>query len=314
MKRILTVTLNPAIDYTLVVPDFARNAVNRARAVRRDPGGKGINVATALSQGGFETQVTGFLGRTNSLIFNNHFKDNSMRDSFLYLEGSTREGIKVVDPIQRETTDINLDGFFITNSDIDRLKNQFQDLLTGVDYVVLSGSLPPGVSKGIYADMACMASQAGAFVAVDTSGEALQLAIESGSVHLIKPNMEELGALYSELSDAEDIMAGVEILSQRLLKTVQMVALSLGREGSHLYTRQARYEANAPIVDVKSTVGAGDTFLAGLIAGLASGKNDAHSLAQGVCWAASTLTMIGPGLSKTEPPESFLNHTLVSKL
>ena len=308
----MTVTLNPAIDYTIEVPNFSTDAVNRASTGRRDPGGKGINVATALSQSGLKTQVTGFLGKTNSFIFEDHFKKNAMKDHFIYVDGPTREGIKVADPVNVVTTDINFTGFHLTDNEIESFVIQFKKLIHHSDYVVLSGSLPAGVPIDMYATLAKIAKNSGAYVAIDTSGEALKCAIDSGSIDLIKPNMDELSDIYDEVRKADDKEAAVDKLAVQLLDNVGSVALSLGEEGSRLYTKKSIIQATAPGMKVKSTVGAGDTFLAGFIGGLATGLDERESLKNAAAWAASKLTMFGPGLSITEPPEHFMDLIQIS--
>lgn len=306
-KKILTVTLNPAIDYTIEVNNFTIDTVNRASASRRDPGGKGINVGTALSQGGFPVCLTGFLGKSNIDIFLNHIKDNSMEDRFLHVEGPTREGIKVVDPDNAVTTDINFPGFLLTEEEITTFKDLFSKIVYDFEYVVMSGSIPAGVPSNIYGELALIAKRSGAFVAVDTSGEALSAVIESGAADLIKPNIEELAEIYKELHDAEDKVTAVGALTEKLLDKVGMIALSMGGEGSRLYSKSGIYNVSTPKITVKSTVGAGDTYLAGLIAGLASDMDETAALKSASSWAASKLTMFGPGLSKGAPPEQYLD-------
>lgn len=307
-KKILTVTLNPAIDYTIEVNDFAIDKVNRASASRRDPGGKGINVGTALSQGGFPVCLTGFLGKSNIDIFLNHIKDNSMEDRFLHVEGPTREGIKVVDPNNAVTTDINFPGFLLTEKEITDFKDLFSKIVSDFEYVVISGSIPAGVPSGIYGELALIAKDSGAFVAVDTSGDALRKVIESGAADLIKPNIEELSEIYEELDNTEDKGTALETLVNKILDKVGMIALSMGGEGSRLYSKSGVYEVSTPKIIVKSTVGAGDTYLAGLVAGLASEMSETTALKSASSWAASKLTMFGPGLSKEEPPEQYLDE------
>lgn len=307
-KKILTVTLNPAIDYTIEVDNFAIDTVNRATNSRRDPGGKGINVGTALAQGGFPVCLTGFLGKSNIDIFLNHIKDNSMEDRFIHVEGPTREGIKVVDPSNVITTDINFPGFLLSKVEITSFKEAFSKIVKDYDYVVMSGSIPSGVSSNIYGELALIAKDSGSFVAVDTSGEALRAAIESGAVDLIKPNIEELSEIYKELNNVEDTNTALAPLAEKLLKKVKMIALSMGAAGSRLYTNNGTYDVTTPKVTVKSTVGAGDTYLAGLMAGLASDMDETAALKSASSWAASKLTMFGSGLSKVKPPEQFLNE------
>ncbi|MBF9017900.1 MULTISPECIES: 1-phosphofructokinase family hexose kinase [unclassified Oceanispirochaeta] len=306
-KKILTVTLNPAIDYTIEVNNFAIDAVNRASASRRDPGGKGINVGTALSQGGFPVCLTGFLGKSNIDIFLNHIKVNSMEDRFLHVEGPTREGIKVVDPKNAVTTDINFPGFMLTEEEIARFIDLFSKIVSDFEYIVMSGSIPAGVPSNIYGELALIAKRSGAFVAVDTSGEALRAVIESGAADLIKPNIEELAEIYQELDDAEDKDSAVGALAEKLLEKVGMIALSMGGDGSRLYSKSGIYDVSTPKITVKSTVGAGDAYLAGLVAGLASDMDETAALKSASSWAASKLTMFGPGLSKESPPFQYLD-------
>lgn len=313
-KKVLTVTLNPAIDYTIQVPDFRVDDVNRASSGRRDPGGKGINLATALSQGGLKTAVTGFLGKSNCAIFTEHFKANGLEDNFIYVDGPTREGIKVADPKNMITTDINFKGFSLTPGEINKFRTQFTGQIEGCDYVVMAGSIPEGVPETFYADLAVIAKAAGAFVAVDTSGLPLKKVIESGAVDLIKPNLDELTEIYPDeltIGDQDKALSG---LIKKILKNVRMVALTMGAEGSRLYIDENVYQATAARIAVKSTVGAGDTFLAGFICGLAKEQNAEDALLTAVCWTSSKLTKFGPGLSKEQPPEVFADKIIISSV
>jgi len=300
--KILTVTLNPAIDYSVVVPSFRTDHVNRATGGRRDPGGKGINAATITAGYGIDTTVTGFLGTDNSLIFDNHFKTCGFRDEFIYVEGSTREGIKITDPADRVTTDINFNGFDIEQKAIDEFIFRFERLAVHHDMVLMSGSLPEGLPADFYAILAVIAKNADLFTAVDTSGEALRAAVESGTVDLIKPNEHELVEAFGDAGPAD------------LLSRVGMVLLSLGEDGSRLYTADAVYEASAPAVDAVSTVGAGDSFLAGFISALSFGKAPDDSLRFAAATAASKLTKYGPGVSIENPPGGYYDSIKVRRI
>ncbi|MBN2619025.1 MAG: 1-phosphofructokinase family hexose kinase [Spirochaetales bacterium] len=312
-KKILTVTLNPAVDFTVEIPGFSPGNVNRVSSSRKDPGGKGINVATALSSGNISVDVTGFLGKDNSDIFKKHFSDNSISDYFIYVSGSTREGIKIVDTSCAETTDINFNGFNLNREDINLFLKNFEETIHEYDYVVLSGSLPLNTSEHIYRDLSLIAKNHGVFVIVDTSRNALLECINSGAVSLIKPNIDELIEIYPNLNDMRDNEFVFDKFILSLLDKVEMVALSLGEKGSKLYTSKGIFYGNAPKIDVKSTVGAGDTFLAGFIAGLYFDYEPEKVLATAISWAASKLTKYGPGLSKTMPPQGFEDRIIVRK-
>jgi 1-phosphofructokinase family hexose kinase len=308
-KKILTLTLNPAVDFTVEVPGFRSDAVNRAVSSRRDAGGKGVNTAAALSGQGLEAGVTGFLGRGNRDIFIEHFEKFGLKDEFVYIDGITREGIKITDPEKDQTTDINFKGFTVADEDVALLARHFRKIASGYGFLIMSGSLPVGVDEDIYAEFAKTAKEAGLFVAVDTIGRPLRLAVDSECVDLIKPNLGELLEIFGEDDNSDpDTLAG------GLLDKVGMIALSMGGEGSRLYTKQDIYQASAPPVKVKSTVGAGDTFLAGFIAGLAGGEPPEACLRKAAAWAASKLTKYGAGCSKSEPPDNFIDHVKIERL
>lgn len=319
-KKILTVTLNPAVDYSVGVPGFLVNSVNRAESGRRDPGGKGINTATVTSRFGIKTAVTGFLGKENCSVFNEHFERNAIVDRFIYIDGFTREGIKINDNLRKETTDINFPGFSVDEKSLQTFIEEFDNLAAGYDYLLMSGSLPTGVPAHIYGRLAETASKAGAFTVVDASGKSLRSAVDSSYVNLIKPNIHELFEAFAEpgmleiLNDEESILAEADRIARSLLDRVDMIALSLGEAGSMLYTADAVYRASAPRVDVATTVGAGDSFLGGLVAGFIFGKDEAGALQMAASSAASTLTMFGPGLSEEFPPGYFYDSVTVEKV
>ncbi len=298
-KKVLTVTLNPAIDYTVEAPGFRPGHVNRALGGHRYPGGKGINVASITSRYRLRTAVTGFMGSDNCSIFREHFERYHLDDRFIYINGNTREGIKVVDSTHHLTTDINFRGFSVDQKDIDRFLIDFREFAGNYDFIIMSGSLPEGVKPNIYAELASIAAGKGVFTAVDTSGEALVKAVDSGCLNMIKPNIHEL----------KDAFGTDDIESSGLLSKVKMIALSMGAAGSRLYTDKGIYEAGAPDVKASNTVGAGDSFLAGFIAGLAMDMSPPEALRLATATAASKLTKAGPGWSEKQPPGYF--HDLI---
>ncbi|QEN03655.1 1-phosphofructokinase family hexose kinase [Thiospirochaeta perfilievii] len=312
-KRVLTVTLNPAVDFTIEVPNFKIDSINKATHSRRDPGGKGINVSTALSDGGFITSATGFIGKENRDIFTSHFRKKSIIDNFIYVDGLTREGIKVTDTENEITTDINFNGIDLKQKDIDNFIIKYKKIIKGFDFVILSGSLPRSLPYDFYTLLAKIARENRVFVALDSSKEALLSSINSGFINLIKPNINELTEIYPEIQKATNREKTVDLLAKKLLQKVEIVALSLGEDGSKLYTRDRIYIANAPKVKVKTTVGAGDTFLAGFIFGLINTCTIKDALKTGVSWATSKITKYGPGLSKTNPPQLFCEKILIEE-
>jgi 1-phosphofructokinase len=258
---VATVSLNPAIDRTVTITNFAAGAVNRVEHEHDNAAGKGVNVASALADYGQHVVVTGFLGRDNTASFEALFARKKIEDRFIRIGGQTRVGIKIVDPVLKQTTDINFPGPVPTDADVAALREQ----LAGIDaaWFVIAGSIPPGVDLSIYRDMVMELKSHGGKVVIDASGEALRRAVEAGP-NIIKPNIHELEALLGKqlTEQAEVIDAALKLLS----KGIELVAVSMGIEGACFVTNAAVVVARPPEIEVKSTVGAGDAMVAGIVA------------------------------------------------
>ncbi len=144
-NRVVTVTVNPAIDQTISVPNFTAGAVNRVRSSQMDAGGKGINVPAFLADFGQPATVTGFLGSANDEIFRRLFSQKGIEDRCVRIAGATRIGVKITDPTLHQTTDINFP-VQAPEPDIVRLFDILKELAADHEWFVLSGSIPAGVS------------------------------------------------------------------------------------------------------------------------------------------------------------------------
>jgi 1-phosphofructokinase len=258
--HVATITLNPAIDRTLVVPDFEAGRVHRVESEWRNAGGKGVNVAAALARAGHRVAVTGFLGRENTSVFEELFEAEGIHDSFLRIPGATRTGIKITDPQRQRTTDLNFPGVAPSWDDIEALRDAVQAL--AADWFVLSGSLPPGVDAAIYRDLTKMLKDRGALVALDASADPLRLAVEA-SPDLVKPNLHELEELVGHpVTNPSEAAKAAENLVR---KGIGSVVVSLGAEGACFTTREGSILAVPPQVEVRTTVGAGDAMVAGIL-------------------------------------------------
>jgi 1-phosphofructokinase len=263
--QIVTVTANPAIDWTLTIHDFSAGSVNRVGHQRSNPGGKGINVASALADYGHAVAVTGFLGRDNSALFEALFSAKGIDDHFVRINGETRVGIKISDPARQQTTDINFPGQAPAPGDIELLLERLRRLAAqSRPWVALTGSLPPGVESTIYRDLVHALKSDGCRVLLDTSGEALKHALDARP-HIIKPNLHELESLVGRgLSANREI---VEAARSLLAKGIELAVVSMGAEGALFVTTQQVILSRPPDVKVRSTVGAGDAMVAGVLAG-----------------------------------------------
>ena len=309
-QQVVTVTINPAIDQTVVIPNFAAGAVNRVQSVQLDPGGKGINVASFLSDFGQPATVTGFLGADNDEIFRRFFARKGIEDRCVRIAGQTRIGVKISDEVQRQTTDINFPGQAPSPADIEHLFAILRELATSCEWFVLSGSIPAGVSAGIYREMVTMLS--GKKVVLDTSGEGFRQAVAAGP-WLVKPNVDELGEFAGErLPTPAAIVQVARALVQR--HGISSVVVSMGQEGAIFVEGQETVWAVPPSVEVKSTVGAGDAMVAGIVAGKIRGLALAECARLATAFSTSAITHIGSGLPSVKAVESGMEQVTIREL
>lgn len=263
--QVITVTLNPAIDQTVTIRNFTPGAVNRVESIRSNAGGKGVNVASALADYGHSVAATGFLGRENASIFEDLLKRKDIADRFIRIAGRTRYGIKITDPARHETTDINFPGVAPEPPELDQLRIRLTELAQ-IDHawIVLAGSIPPGVDPAIYRELTELLRGRGQRVVLDASGEPLRHAL--GAIpHIVKPNIHELEEMLGRTLDTRDrIVAAARELIDR---GTALVAVSMGADGALFVTADEVIAARPPNVQVRSTVGAGDAMVAGIIAG-----------------------------------------------
>lgn len=291
---VCTVTLNPAIDRTVTISNFAAGEVNRAEAVRSHPGGKGVNVACALADAGHRVAVTGFLGRENAGVFEQLFAQKDLADRFVRIAGETRIGIKITDPALGQTTDINFAGATPGAPDLGTLQARLAEL-GGPRWCVLAGSLPPGLPVSIYRELAAQAKARGSRVALDTSGDALSEALPA-EPDLIKPNVQELEALLGRA--LPDRAAVVEAARHLVAQGVGLVIVSMGADGAVFVEADEAVVALPPRdTVVLSTVGAGDAMVAGTVAGRLRGYSLADTARLATCFSLDVLARLEPGLS-----------------
>jgi 1-phosphofructokinase len=263
--EVVTVTPNPAIDRTLTIPNFTASHVNRVEHQTSKAGGKGVNVASALADYGCTVAVTGFLGSDNASLFEALFSSKEIEDHFLRLSGETRTGIKIFDPSQEQTTDINFPGQRPTQAEVEMLFQLLQTMASENEtaWFVLAGSLPQGVEPTLYRDLVSSLKAEDCRVLLDTSEEALRYALDAGP-QIIKPNLHELETLVGQKLTTNQ--AVVEAARTLLSKGIELAVISMGADGALFVTGEEAITARPPSVKVLSTVGAGDAMVAGIIA------------------------------------------------
>ncbi|TGG91306.1 1-phosphofructokinase [Natronospirillum operosum] len=286
---VMTLTLNPAVDWTLEVSDLTVGQVNRVGCQSRNPGGKGINVAARLAAAGHVTAATGLLGEANDALFRDLFATHRIADHCVRVAGETRTNVKVVDPQSQTVTDLNQPGLPPSNAAMQALE---QVLFEGPvpAWYVLSGSLPPGLDDRVYADWIPRLQARGARVAVDASGVALSAAV-AARPDLIKPNHHELAELTGQPTDTPDQC--LQQARELVRSGIARVVVSMGADGALLVTADTAVRVVPGPVQLRTTVGAGDAMVAGVLKGLLDGGSLAEAGRLGTAFAMCALEQIG---------------------
>ncbi|UVK94468.1 1-phosphofructokinase [Pseudomonas atacamensis] len=293
MAKILTLTLNPALDLTVEMSRLDAGQVNRSEEMHTHAAGKGVNVAQVLADLGHQVTVSGFLGEDNQQAFETLFAKRGFVDAFIRVPGETRSNIKVAEQDGR-ITDINGPGPVVDATAQQALLDRLQQIAPGHDAVVVAGSLPRGVTAQWLRELIERLNALGLKVALDSSGEALRAALQA-SPWLIKPNTEELAhALGCEVvSPIAEAQAAARLHGQG----IEHVVISHGADGVNWFSVGSALHASPPKVSVASTVGAGDSLLAGMLHGLLSADTPEQTLRTATAIAAMAVTQIGFGIN-----------------
>ena len=308
---VITVTLNPAMDKTLIVDNFRAGMVNRASSLRYDIGGKGINVSKVLKNLGIESVSTGFLGGIWEKSFKEELEERSISFDFVNIEGNTRTNTKIVDNVNKVFTDVNEPGPMISDMELESLVAKYSELCSKGDIVVLSGGVSSSIPTDIYRILTETAKKKGAFVILDADGELLAEGLKA-LPHAIKPNEHELGKLLGiDISDRNEIIKGALSLKN---KGIGRLMISLGSKGAIYITDDGVYFAEALKVQVKGTVGAGDSMVAGLIYSTINGFNAADTLKFATACGAASVVLDGTEACTLEQVQSLFGKVNVIKI
>jgi 1-phosphofructokinase len=307
---ILCITLNPAIDLTLELAQLQLGAVNRQQHSQSHAAGKGLNVAQVLKDLGHPVMVSGFLGRANRQLFEQHFAAQGFDNQFVYVDGETRQNIKIAEQSGR-MTDINGLGFQVTAQDKQHLRDKLASLAEQFEIVVIAGSLPQGFSAEEFQQLICEFSAQHKKVAVDSSGAALAAAI-AAQPWMIKPNSDELFESYQ--LPAQTYQEQKRLFASIATTQIEHIVVSMGAEGVHWLNAQQDLHASAPPVQVKSTVGAGDSLLAAMIHGQCLGLSPEQALKTATAIASHAVTQIGFHVPQQAIIEELKQHITITAL
>ena len=274
---IYTVTLNPSVDYFLSVKDFKSGIINRSDNEYMLPGGKGVNVSIVLKNLGIHTVATGFVAGETGSLFSSLLSCQGVESDFIQLkEGNTRINVKVKSEAE---TEINASGPNIDDEAYTKLLEKFSDLSMS-DMVVVAGSVPESLGQERYLRLLDCISRTGAALIVDTTGKNLTDSLKF-KPFLIKPNDAELGEIFgTECNSTEKI---AECAGRLRESGAQNVLVSRGAAGAVLFCSNFQvFDCPAPEGDVVSTVGSGDSTVAGFVAGYMESGDYEYALKLGV--------------------------------
>lgn len=308
---ILTLTLNPAIDKSTTVAGLVPEHKLRCTPPVYQPGGGGINVARALGKLGTASTAVYLAGGHSGAFFTELLAAEALDTQVVPIAEPTRESFVVVDTITNQQYRFGMDGPMISEAEWRACLAAVAARLDGA-YLVASGSLPPGIPTDFYARLADLARTRGTRLILDTSGEALQRATEAG-VYLIKPNLNELSRLSGvDKLELEQVDDAARALVER--GVAEIVVVSLGPQGALLVNRETIEYAPAPTVKKRSTVGAGDSMVAGLTLALSRGWSMADVVRYGVaCGSAATMNE-GTELCRPDDVERLFKSVRVQRL
>ena len=280
---IYTVTLNPSLDYVVDVDDFELGRTNRTVSERLYAGGKGINVSFVLKNLGFESTALGFSAGFTGEEIKKQIQERGITENFItVLNGQSRINIKLRG---QQETEINGMGPDIEKEHIQQLLKKLSVLSPG-EYLVLAGSVPMKINNTIYYDILKTLDKKGIKAVVDTTGDLL-LNVLKYHPFLIKPNIHELSELLStEIKTKEEVVQyGLKLQDMG----AQNVIVSMAGDGAVFICENGEiYKSEAPKGVVKNSVGAGDSMVAGFLAGFCETKDFAKAFKMGVCTGSAS--------------------------
>jgi 6-phosphofructokinase 2 len=290
MQKIVTLTLNPAIDKSTTVKTLVPDKKLRCSEPKFEPGGGGVNVSRAIRKLGGNSTAIYLAGGYSGRHYRHLLEVEGVESCVVEIEGHTRENMIVVDESTNLQYRFGMPGPAIKESEW----QECLDILErsrGIEYIVASGSLPNGVPNDFFARLAAVSKKMNARLIADTSGEPLREAMNEG-VFLIKPNLGELSSLHGveELQEEDVVIAAKEIINKG---GCEVMVISMGASGAMMVTKNEVINSPSPTVKKRSTVGAGDSMVGGMVLALSKGWSNLEVLQYGI--ATGTATTMNPG-------------------
>ena len=307
---ITTICLNPCFDKTVNVERLQPGQVNRIRDARVDLGGKGINVAVVAKRLGLDVQCLGIMGENGAADLTSMMDREGLRHSFLTVPGHVRTNMKVYSLDGQGVTELNEPGTPLNGEVLSQFTRMADEATADSNMVVLTGSLPPGCPEGTYRNL--MTALEGKKCILDTEGKELELAAKGAHPYLIKPNLREMEATL-----------GIELRTMRAIRDaallfirlgVQHSVVSMGAMGAMYISADKTLFAPALRVETKSTVGAGDAMIGGMLLGYEIEKSMAKAFRYGIAAGAASVMTEGTQLIVRSDFEALLDQVKIQEV
>ncbi len=291
MKTIVTITLNPAIDKSSSVAHVVAERKLYCKAPRFEPGGGGVNVSRAINKLGGESLLLYPAGGLTEKRLQELMDEEGLNHRPFPIEGMNRESLVILEESTGQQYRFGMPGPPLRKEEWETFIRELASMEPSPDYVVASGSLPPGAPRDFYARVARVGKKRGGKVIIDVSGEALDAALREG-VFLLKPNVREFRELVgNEIKEESQIKAAARKMVES--DRCEVLVISLGAAGALVVSEKFAEHILPPTVPIISKVGAGDSMVAGIVLSLARGNPLRESVLFGV--AAGTAAVMTPG-------------------
>jgi 6-phosphofructokinase 2 len=310
MRSIVTLTMNPAVDESTSVPYVLPDRKLRCQPPTYEPGGGGINVARAIRKLGGDALACFPVAGPAGELLKQLLDAEGVRYTAIAATRWTRENLNVLEEVSGRQFRFCMPGPTLDAHEWPVFLDWLRQLRPSPDFLVASGSLPPGVPVDFYARLAALGRQMGSRVVLDTSGAPLARAVDEG-VYLLKPSLHEFQTLMNEHDLDESRLAELGATAVKR-GWCEVLVLSLGAGGAFWATASDRERLAAPAVRVKSSVGAGDSMVAGVVLSLAQGRPLGEAVRVGVAAGAAAVLNPGTALCRREDVERLYPQVMTS--
>lgn len=310
MKKIITVTLNPAVDKTYTTQGVIVGNVNRMRTVMKIAGGKGVNVTKILRQYGCEVAATGFLGGYSGRFIEEELEKRGAECRFVHVAGETRSNMNILAD-DGYVTEILEPGPVISDGERMQFLEQYDALLSECVLVILSGSVAQGMEADIYETLIMRAAAASVPVYLDSSGENLRFGMRA-KPQLVKPNWRELEYIMGHrIMDREAVIESAEFLRR---EGISRMIVSMGGKGLLSVTESGVLYAKAQGIEPINTVGCGDSVVASYAMSYVMGETEEQAIVRACAISAANATTVESANIPLETAEDLMNKIIVEKM